>query len=257
MKIGFIGMGNMAFAIASGLMNCGFITGDNIYAYDINQDKLQDIEKQYGLHACKNADELVSQVDMVFLAIKPIVVESVISEVKESLSNKAVISIVAGYNYEKYCTLLSKDTRHLSVMPNTPAMVQQGMTLFEKDNSLTEEEFVFVKEMFESIGTVEILPSYLMKAGGAISGCGPAFMYMIIEAIADGGVLEGLPRDVAYRLASQTMIGSGMMQLQTKEHPGVLKDNVCSPGGITIRGVKTLEDAGVRSAFIEAIQKAK
>ena len=142
-------------------------------------------------------------------------------------------------------------------MPNTPALVLNGMTLLEKESSLTETEFDFTKKMFESIGEVVILPSYQMKAGGAISGCGPAFVYMFIEAMADGGVDLGLPRDVAYKLASQTIIGSGMMQKESSLHPGILKDQVCSPGGITIKGVATLEENNFRSAVIKAVKNSK
>ena len=116
-----------------------------------------------------------------------------------------------------------------------------------------EEEFEFVKGLFNSVGEVEILPSYLMNAAGSLTGCGPAFIYMVIEALADGAVLEGVPRELAYRLASQMVMGSGKMQKDTKIHPGILKDNVCSPGGVTIKGVSTLEKGKMRSLFIDAI----
>lgn len=257
MKIGFIGMGNMAFAIVKGILESGYIEAKDIYAYDVDQEKLRSIHEQYHIRLASSTVDVVNKVDIVILAVKPNIADGVVLEIKQAVSNKAVVSIVAGYGFETFNTLFLSGTRHLSVMPNTPAMVQQGVTLFEKQHSLTDPEFLFVKGLFESIGTVEILPSYMMSAACAISGCGPAFMYIILEALADGGVMEGLPRDMAYRLASQTMIGAGMMQLQTKEHPGVLKDSVCSPGGITIRGVEALEDANVRSAFIKAINKAK
>ena len=257
MKIGFIGMGNMAFAIVKGILESGYIEAKDIYAYDVDEEKLRSIHEQYQIRLANSTVDVVNKVDIVILAVKPNITNGVVLEIKQEVSNKAVVSIVAGFGFETYNTLFLSSTRHLSVMPSTPAMVQQGVTLFEKQHSLTDPEFIFVKGLFESIGTVEILPSYLMSAACAISGCGPAFMYIILEALADGGVMEGLPRDMAYRLASQTMIGAGMMQLQTKEHPGVLKDNVCSPGGITIRGVKALEDANVRSAFIKAVNKAK
>lgn len=257
MKIGFIGMGNMAYAIVKGVLDSGYIAAKDIFAYDIDEEKLQKINKQYHIKIASSALAVVEAVDIVLLAVKPNVTKSIVLQIKQAVTKKAVVSIVAGYDFEKYNTLFINGTRHLSVMPNTPAMVQEGVTLFEKQHSLTDTEFMSVKAMFESIGTVEILPSYLMSAACAISGCGPAFMYIILEALADGGVMEGLPRDIAYRLASQTMIGAGMMQIQTKEHPGVLKDNVCSPGGITIRGVKALEDANIRFAFIEAVNKAK
>jgi pyrroline-5-carboxylate reductase len=257
MKIGFIGMGNMASALASGWIQSHYLKASDVYAYDVSQKALQQMQEQVGIQICDSLETLVSTVEIVVLAVKPNVVEGIIVSIKELLSNKAVISIVAGYNFEQYQLLFKDTTRHLSVMPNTPAKVLEGVTILEQEYSLTQEEFVFVKGMFESIGLVEVLPSYLMSTGGAISGCGPAFMYMVIEALADGGVMGGLPRATAYRLASQTMIGAGMMQLKTSVHPGVLKDQVCSPGGITIKGVKELEEAGIRSAFMKAVKNAK
>lgn len=256
MKIGFIGMGNMASAIAGGIIKSNFIVGSEVYGYDIDQNKLAKMNQEFKINQCTSEKELVSSVDLVILAVKPNIVESVITKVKDELANKAVISIVAGYNHERYNELLLSSTRHLTIMPNTPALVLNGMTLFEKENSLTETELDYATKMFSSIGEVVILPSYQMKAGGSISGCGPAFVYMFIEAMADGGVALGLPRDVAYKLASQTLIGSGMMQKETNLHPGVLKDQVCSPGGITIKGVETLEENGFRNAVIKAIKKS-
>ena len=257
-KIGFIGMGNMATSIVGGCVNSKWIDASNIYAYDIDQIKLQTIHEQYHINVAINEQEIdvVNQVDIIVLAIKPNVVESVIKKIKDSLDNKVVVSIVAGYDFNKYQELLLATTRHISVMPNTPALVKQGMTLLEKENTLTKEEMEFVSSMFASFGKVEVLPSYQMKAGGAISGCGPAFVYMMIEALADGGVKQGLPRDVAYRLASQTIIGAGTMQRETNIHPAILKDNVCSPGGITIKGVQALEDHNFRAAVIAAIEKS-
>lgn len=257
-KIGFIGMGNMATSIVGGCVNSKWIDASNIYAYDIDEVKLQTIHEQYHINVAINEQEIdvVKQVDIIVLAIKPNVVESVIKKIRDSLDNKVVVSIVAGYDFNKYQELLLATTRHISVMPNTPALVKQGMTLLEKENTLTKEEMEFVSSMFASFGKVEVLPSYQMKAGGAISGCGPAFVYMMIEALADGGVKQGLPRDVAYRLASQTIIGSGTMQQETNIHPAILKDNVCSPGGITIKGVQALEDHNFRAAIIAAIEKS-
>lgn len=145
----------------------------------------------------------------------------------------------------------------ITIMPNTPAKIFKGVTLFERENTLTQEEFDFAYQMFESIGEVYVIDNKQMIAGGALSGCGPAFVYMFIEALADGAVLNGLPRDLAYKLASQTVLGSAKMVQETNAHPGLLKDQVCSPGGITIKGVKALEENGFRNAVIEAIDKAK
>lgn len=256
-KIGFIGMGNMAGAIAGGIIKSGFIEGENVYAFDIDQVKLNRMNQDYNINLCNNENDLVEMVDIVLLAVKPNIVEKVIDKIRGDLTNKAVISIVAGYNNDRYSELLLPSTRHLTIMPNTPALVLNGMTLFEQGNTLTAEELNFATKMFLSIGEVVTLPSYQMQAGGSISGCGPAFVYMFIEAMADGGVRLGLPRDVAYKLASQTLIGSGMMQKETNLHPGILKDQVCSPGGITIKGVEMLEENGFRNAIIKAINESK
>lgn len=255
--IGFIGMGNMASAIAGGIVKSGFIDGKNIYGYDVDINKLIKMNQEYDIQLCTSEKELVKSCDIVVFAVKPNVIEDVIDKVRERLDKKAVVSIVNGYNNERYNELLMDSTRHLSVMPNTPALVLKGTTLLEQENSLTEEEFDFVSKMFSSIGEIAVLPSYQMAAGSSISGCGPAFVYMFIEAMGDAGVSLGLPRDVAYKLASQTIIGSGTMQLENSLHPGILKDQVCSPGGITIKGVETLEENNFRNAVIKAIKASK
>lgn len=254
-KLGFIGMGNMAGAIACGIVKAGYIEGKDMIAYDIQASQLDKLDA-YHFEIAKSEKEVVEKSEIVFIGVKPQVVEEVLKSLKDSLKNKAIISIVLGYDYDKYESLLDPSTRHIFVMPNTPALVLEGMSLIEKKHSLTEEEFNFTKGLFESIGEVEIMPSHLMNVGGALSGCGPAFIYMVIEALADGAVKEGMPRNVAYKLASQTVLGSGKMQLDTKLHPGILKDNVCSPGGSTIRGVESLENGKIRSAFINAISSA-
>ena len=254
-KFGFIGMGNMASAIAQGFVESGFIPGEQVCAYDLNKAQL-DKMRTFGIKAKNNAHEVVSESEIIFLCVKPQVIESVVSEVREDLKNKAVVSIVLGYDFDKYNTLLDVSTRHLTVMPNTPMAVREGMCLLEQEHSLTEEEFNYIKEAFSSVGEIEVVPNHLMGVGGALSGCAPAYIYMVIEALADGAVMQGMPRKMAYKLASQTVLGSGKMQLQTDLHPGILKDNVTSPGGSTIRGVKALEDADMRSAFINAIEKS-
>lgn len=255
-KVGFIGMGNMASAILSGIIESKYIDSANIFAYDKDIAKLEETKKKYNISLVDNEQDLVDKVDIVIFAIKPNVLEKVITKIKTKLDNKAVVSIVAGYNNQELNELLLKSTRHLTIMPNTPIGVLQGMTLFEDVNNLTSDEYEFINKMFLSVGSVQVLPTYLMAAGSALSGCGPAFVYMMIEALADGAVMQGLPREVAYKLASQTLIGAGTMQLKTNIHPGLLKDQVCSPGGITIKGVKALEDNGFRSAIINAIKKS-
>lgn len=254
-KLGFIGMGNMAGAIACGIAKSGYLEGKDMIAYDINASQLEKLN-EYHFEIAQSEKEVVEKSEIVFVGVKPQVVEDVLRPLKESLKNKAIISIVLGYDFDKYETLLDPSTRHIFVMPNTPALVLEGMSLIEEKNSLTDDEFEFTKGLFQSIGEVEIMPSRLMGVGGALSGCGPAFIYMIIEALADGAVKEGMPRATAYKLASQTVLGSGKMQLDTKLHPGILKDNVCSPGGSTIRGVEALERGNVRASIIDAISSS-
>ncbi|MCD7808006.1 MAG: pyrroline-5-carboxylate reductase [Erysipelotrichaceae bacterium] len=253
-KLGFIGMGNMAGAIACGIAQSGFLSGEEMIAYDIVSSQLDKLDK-YHFHRAESELEVVEKSDIVFIGVKPQVVEKVIFPLKDALKNKAIISIVLGYDYQKYEDLLDTSTRHIFVMPNTPALVLSGMSLIEETHSLTDSEFQFTKDLFSSIGSVEIVPSHLMNAAGTLSGCGPAFVYIMIEALADGAVKEGVPRDMAYKLASQTVAGAGKMQLETRLHPGILKDQVCSPGGSTIRGLKALEEAGIRNAFMNAIEK--
>ena len=239
-KIGFIGMGNMAGAIAGGIIKSGFVEGENVYAFDIDNDKLTKMHTDFSINVCTSEKELV---------------EDVVAKITDELDNKAIISIVAGYDNEMYNELLLDSTRHLTIMPNTPALVMNGMTLFDQENTLTADELNYAVEMFSSIGEVVILPSYQMKAGGSISGCGPAFVYMFIEAMADAGVKLGLPRAKAYKLAEQSILGSAKLALETGKHPGVLKDEVCSPGGTTIEAVIDLEKNGFRNTVISAIEK--
>lgn len=254
-KIGFIGIGNMGSAIMNGILQANFLDKEDICVFDVNPQQLENAKK-IGVEIVDSELQVVENSEIVFIAVKPQVVEKVILPLRESLKNKGLISIVLGYDYEKYNTILDESTRHIFVMPNTPVQVLEGMCLLEEKHSLNDDEFMFVKKLFSSIGKVEVVSSQLMSVGGALCGCAPAYIYMVIEALADGAVKEGMPRQMAYKLASQMVLGSGKMQLETKIHPGILKDNVCSPGGSTICGVKALEDGKIRSTFMEAISVA-
>ena len=253
-KLGFIGLGNMGRAIASGLVAGGAIAPENVYGYAPRWDRLSAYAAQTGIHACKSAAEVVENVDTVLLAVKPYVIEGVLREIGASLAGKAVLSVALGYDYARLCPLLPEGARIQFIMPNTPALVGAGVMLFEQTNSLEAAERAELMEKFAALGAVEELPSHLMGIGGAVSGCGPAFCAMVIEALADAGVKYGLPRATAYRLASQTLAGTGRMQIETAQHPGAIKDGVCSPGGTTIRGVEALERAGLRAAMLDAVQ---
>ena len=254
-KIGFIGFGNMAGAIAQGTIQSGFLKPYDCIGYDIDIKMIQKMNMM-GIETARDIAQIINQSAFVFVGVKPQVVESILIPYKEQLKEKALISIVLGYDFEKYQQLLDDSTRHIFVMPNTPVQVEQGMSLIEERHSLKKEEFEFVRKMFEAIGCVEVVPSHLMATAGTLSGCGPAFVYMMIEALADGAVKEGVPRALAYQLASQTLAGAAIMQQKTQQHPGVLKDQVCSPGGSTICGVEALEKGQLRATLISAISAA-
>ncbi len=252
-KIGFIGMGNMGSAIAAGMAKNPQIDAADIFAYDPQGDVLAAKAQEIGFTACDSIEEMLEKVDTVLVAIKPFHIEDVLMPLKDKLAGKTVVSIAAGWSLEKYSQILDPTTRVQYIMPNTPAQVGEGMFMFEQENSLEEEEHQQIMEIFSGMGTVAEVPSHLMDIGMAISGCGPAYIDLVIEALGDAGVKYGLTRDLAYKMASQTVLGTAKLQLETGLHPGVLKDNVCSPGGTTIRGVDALEHAGVRAAFIDAV----
>lgn len=254
--LGFIGIGNMGSAILKGALKQHYLKPEEVCVYDIDADKAKTFAMESKVLLCATIEELIDRCEMVMIAIKPNGIDETILAQRDRLKHKALLSIALGYDFERYNTLLDETTRHLFIMPNTPCLVGEGMSLLEASHSLTDEELEFAKGLFESIGEVEILPSHLMGVGGAMSGCSPAYLYMFIEAMADGGVKHGMPRDLAYKLASQTVVGAGKMQLTTELHPGILKDQVCSPGGSTILGVNALEDGNFRSTIISAISES-
>ena len=237
--LGFIGMGNMAKAIAEGIIKSGKMSGQDVYAYAPHQDKLQKNAEAIGFVPCATMEELLEASDTVVMACKPYQIEGVLEMYRDALAGKALVSIAAGWDFARYKPLLDASTRVQFIMPNTPAMVGEGVMLFEETHS--------------ALGLVEEIPSHLMGIAGTLTGCGPAFIDMVIEALGDAGVKYGVPRAQAYALVSQMILGSAKLQLKTGEHPGVLKDNVCSPAGTTIRGVNALERAGLRAAFLDAI----
>lgn len=252
-KLGFIGMGNMAKAIVAGIIKNGKISGADIYAYAPHQDKLRKNAEAIGFTSCGSMEELLEAADTVVMACKPYQIEAVLEENRGALAGKALISIAAGWDYARYEPLVDERTRVQFIMPNTPAMVGEGVMLFEETNSLEAEERQELMDMFSALGLVEEIPTHLMGIAGTLTGCGPAFIDLVIEALGDAGVKYGVPRAQAYALVSQMILGSAKLQLETGEHPGVLKDNVCSPAGTTIRGVAALERAGLRAAFLDAV----
>lgn len=255
MKISFIGMGNMAQAIVAGFINSGKVTKEDIFAYAPTWDKLEANSKKIGFVPCKSMAEAVDAGEIIIMACKPYQLNDVLGKIGSNLEGKAIVSVAAGWTFKSFTDVLGDKVRIQCIMPNTPAMVGEGVMLFEDDNTLTANELSYIKDLFNALGIIETLPTELMRIGGAISGCGPAFMDLIMEAYGDAAVKYGIGRDMAYRLVSQTMLGSAKLQQVTGSHPGALKDAVCSPRGTTIRGVAALEENGLRNACIKSIDE--
>lgn len=252
-KLGFIGFGNMAQAMAKGLLLKRVIPAGQIYACAKNWEKLCGNAEKLGIQPCRDVQELVDRVDMVIVAVKPYLVQQVLEPVKAVLKDKIVVSVAVGCLFDRYEEILEPGTHHLSTLPNTPVSVGEGVIICEQKHSLTAEEYVLFEELFSPIALVQAVDTKQFGIAGTISGCGPAYAAMFIEALADAAVLHGLPRELSYALASQMIVGTGKMQRESKAHPGAMKDAVCSPGGTTIVGVAALERHGFRSAVIDAI----
>lgn len=252
-SLGFIGMGNMAQALAQGFISSGALAGEHVFAYAPHQEKLRANAERIGFQAVASLTELAAAADTLVMACKPYQIEGVVAELGDALSGKALVSIAAGWDFAHYEKVLPPDVRFQFVMPNTPAMVGEGVLLFEEKTSLEKAERQELMDLFSTVGVVEVVPSRLMAAAGTVTGCGPAFVDLMIEAYADAAVKYGVPREQAYALVAQMVKGSAALALETKEQPGVLKDAVCSPGGTTIRGVCSLEEDGFRAACIHSI----
>ena len=252
-KLGFIGFGNMGSAICDGLIKAEAVSTSNIFACANNWAKLLKKAESRQIKACKNAEELVKSSDVIVIAVKPNMVERVLEPLKEDLKGKIIVSIAAGCNSNFYEKLLGNEYNYIVTMPNTPISICEGVLLCEENHRLNEEQLDSFMKIFSVVARVEFIDSKVFSVAGTISGCGPAFVAMFIEALGDAGVKYGLKRDVAYRLASKVVSGTGELQLATGAHPAAMKDTVCSPGGTTIKGVTSLEENGFRAAVIKAI----
>ena len=255
MKIGFLGAGAMGGAILSGAVSAGVLDPENVYVSDVSE-KILEKYAALGCNICKNNDELGKASDIVVLAVKPQYAAPALATLGDTMNGKAVISIMAGATVERIRSMIKGDIRVLRCMPNTPALVNAGAFALCNETDLTAEEKAFAEKLFTSIGIVEWMSEKLIDTACGLAGSGPAFVALFIEALADGGVLEGLPRPTAYRLAAQTVMGTAKRIMDTGMHPGQVKDMVSSPGGTTITGCQVLEEMGFRAAAIDAVQAA-
>lgn len=253
MKIGFIGCGNMANAMIKGMVSSHVVDADDIIVSNRTQPALDRAKELYNVHVTLNNKE-ASEADILFLCVKPKIYFNVIDEIKERINeSQIIVSIAPGITLEAIEKGFGKKIKLVRTMPNTPAMVLEGMTAMVCNSNISDSEKEYVKSLLSSFGKCAEVSESLMDVVTSVSGSSPAYVYMFIEAMADAAVHDGMPRNLAYEFASQAVLGSAKMVLETGKHPGELKDMVCSPGGTTIEAVTILEEKGMRSAVIEAM----
>ena len=256
-RIGFLGCGNMGEALVKGLVEASVVSAGALMASDSRTDRLADLERRYGVRIAKDNVELARECDVVVLAVKPQIMAAVLTEVAPTLSRRQlVISIAAGVATPTIRKGVGKDIRLIRVMPNTPALVLEGATAIAKAKGLEDGDLETAQEIFGAVGKVVVLDEELMDAVTGLSGSGPAYVAVVIESLADGGVKMGLDRVTAMTLATQTVLGAAKLLLETGLHPGSLKDMVSSPGGTSIAGIAALEEGGIRTTFITAVERA-
>lgn len=254
-QIGFIGCGNMAQAMIGGMIKAEIIAPEKIIASATTDKTLLSVKDRFGIQTTKNNEEVAQAADILFLAVKPFMYTKVIEEIRDNVKDESIIvTIAAGITISSVEEAFQKDMKIIRTMPNTPSLVGEGMSAISVNQNVKEENLQEVLKLFQSFGEAEVIEEKLMDAVPAISGSAPAYVYMFIEALADGAVLQGFSREKAYKFASQTVMGAAKMVVETGIHPGILKDNVCSPGGTTIEAVATLEKQNFRAAIISAME---
>ncbi|MGP8321149.1 MAG: pyrroline-5-carboxylate reductase [Methanosarcinaceae archaeon] len=253
-KIGFIGAGKMGEALIRGIINAGTVDSSNVYASDVYEDGLKRLHDELGINISTDNNEIVSSSGILILAVKPQILASILSDIKESVTpDKLVISIAAGVPLVDIENGLNPGTKVIRVMPNIAATVAEAASAICPSANASIGDAECALGIFRAVGSAIVVPEYLMDAVTGLSGSGPAFIFPVIEAMADGAVYEGLDRNSALTLAAQTVLGAAKMVLETNTHPGELKDMVTSPAGTTIRGIYELEKNGIRAAFMDAV----
>lgn len=257
MKLGFIGCGNMAQAMITGILEQKVYKKEELIVSDPRQEQVAKMKKEFGIEATTENHKVAEEAEILVLSVKPQVYPAVIKEIKEDIRKKQlIVTIAAGVSMAKTERQFGQEVKIVRVMPNTPALVGEGMSGLCCNEYVKPEEFDRVLHIFESFGKAEKITENLMDAVVGVSGSSPAYVYMFIEAMADAAVQQGLPRAQAYTFAAQAVMGSAKMVLETGKHPGELKDAVCSPAGTTIEAVRVLEKKGMRSAVMEAVNAA-
>lgn len=254
MKIGFIGLGNMARAIIGGMLNNEIVQAGDIIGTARTDATMEAVRAEYGIQIGRDNMAAAEASEVLILAVKPQFLQSVIEEIRESVSGETlVISIAAGKTMQWIEDAFRREIKLVRCMPNTPALVGAGCTGVCVNGRVSQEESDYAIRLMESFGRASLVPEHLMDAVGAVSGSSPAYVFMFIEAMADAAVAAGMPRKQAYEFAAQAVYGSAKLALESGKHPAELKDMVCSPAGTTIQGVRVLEERGMRGAVIDAL----
>jgi pyrroline-5-carboxylate reductase len=255
-RVGFIGTGNMGSPLVKGVAGSGLVAPGDVSIYDVDREKANALSKEAGVVLAGSNQEVVKNSDYIILAVKPIYIKSVLEECKDQFDgSKVLISIAVGVSISSIREIIGEEAQVVRTMPNTPVMVGEGMTLICFDANVNTQKRDFVKSLFKCVGKAEELEERLMSEVTALTGSSPAYVYIFIEAMADAAVKSGIPRNMAYRLAAQAVLGSAKMVLESGKHPGELKDQVCSPAGTTIEAVSTLEKNGFRYAVMDAMDE--
>lgn len=255
MKLGFIGCGNMGTAMLKGILGKAFLDKDDIIVAEVIEPAREKVREELGVYATPENGIVAKMADVLVLAIKPQYYEQVIEEIKADIRiDTIIVTIAPGKTLAWVESQFDKPVKVVRTMPNTPALVQEGMTGVCYNQQVKKEELEQICQLLECFSRVEVIEEHLMDVVTGVSGSSPAYVFMFIEAMADAAVADGMPRAQAYRFAAQAVMGSAKMVLETGRHPGELKDMVCSPGGTTIQAVRVLEEKGMRSAVIEAMK---
>jgi pyrroline-5-carboxylate reductase len=255
-KLCIIGLGKMGSTLAKGLVNAGILKKEQIVGTDICVDNFEMNPVYCNIETLNDNIKAVQQCDIVLLSVKPQVIDKVLKEISSFCKDKIVISIAAGITIEHLEKALPSSAKIIRAMPNTPILVGEGVIAISRNKNVSDEEISMVKNLLGSVGRVYLVEEDMMDVITALSGSGPAYVYIIIEALADGGVLMGLPRDLSLEFAARTVLGSAKMVLESNKHPGELKDMVTSPGGTAIRGIEVLENRGIRGIIMNAVKEA-
>lgn len=254
-KIGFIGCGNMGKAMVGGILKANLAEPNDIFVSVSSKENAEKLETEFKVNASNNA-YVCKNSDILILAVKPQIFKEISQELSKFVNpNCTIVSVMAGVTLEGLSEAFPSVKKIVRAMPNTPALCLEAMSAVCANENISDEELSEVISIFDSFGKTEIVPEKLIDAVIGVSGSSPAYVFMFIEALADGAVLEGMPRKVAYKFATQAVLGSAKMVLDTMMHPGELKDMVCSPGGTTIEAVKALEDGNFRATVMNAVSK--